>query len=166
MRTATPQRHPHCSQCRVAKVGTPEQFGADFEYCWVQACQATHKGLTGLQCLRCGHRWISRSRGAARLGSAYFRTFCDSRKLGATQRDVLSSLIFHEGWSTVGGGWLWDTPSNTLRIMESLSRKGAAKQFTDTAPSGTVIHEFYAMCVPLPFENTSSETQYLVIGHS
>jgi len=43
------------------------------------------------------------------------------RKLGTTQQHVLNSL--KEFGPYPGGGWLWDTPSNTMRILESLHRR-------------------------------------------
>lgn len=47
------------------------------------------------------------------------------RKLGSVQRDVLSALRTHGSWSPdLTSGWLWDTPSNTRRIMDSLVRAG------------------------------------------
>lgn len=43
------------------------------------------------------------------------------RRLGKTQQGVLASLKRHGSWS-LNCGWLWDTPSNTQRIMDSLVR--------------------------------------------
>ena len=51
--------------------------------------------------------------------------------LGTIQADVLKSLQDHGYWSRVGCGWLWDTPSNTERIMESLVRRGLAAKTTE-----------------------------------
>jgi hypothetical protein len=71
-----------------------------------------------------------------------FKKYCDDKRLGDTQRRVLDSLIDHGSWSTSDMcGWTWDTRSNTLRVMESLTRKGAADQSTDTIHS-RVIHTF------------------------
>ncbi len=50
--------------------------------------------------------------------------------LGCVQADVLKSLQEHGYWSRVGCGWLWDTWSNTERIMESLVRRGLATKTT------------------------------------
>ena len=48
-----------------------------------------------------------------------------NRKLGETQRRVLKSISYHGGWDAAGRcGWLWDTNSGTLRIVESLVRRG------------------------------------------
>lgn len=47
------------------------------------------------------------------------------RPLGETQRDMLRSLVTHGGWRP-GCGWLWDTVSNTKRILESLCKRGLA----------------------------------------
>lgn len=47
------------------------------------------------------------------------------RKLRRVQQDVFASLRRHGSWS-LGCGWLWDTPSNTMRIMDSLVRAGYA----------------------------------------
>ncbi len=51
--------------------------------------------------------------------------------LGCVQADVLKSLQEHGYWSRVGCGWLWDTWSNTERIMESLVRRGLATKTTE-----------------------------------
>lgn len=49
------------------------------------------------------------------------------RKLGHVQVSVLESLVEHKIWSRRGlGGWLWDTPSNTERVMDSLVKRGLA----------------------------------------
>ncbi len=47
------------------------------------------------------------------------------RKLGKVQQDVLASLKEHGSWH-LHCGWVWDTPSNTLRVMDSLVRAGYA----------------------------------------
>lgn len=51
-----------------------------------------------------------------------------TRPLGETQQDVLRSLYKHarNEWY-LGCGWLWDTPSNTTKIMNSLERRGLVK---------------------------------------
>lgn len=64
--------------------------------------------------------------------------------LGPIQKQVLSSLKQHGYWySGYGCGWLWDTPSNTRRIMESLVKKGYAKVSSITLPDGTTYHGAY-----------------------
>lgn len=45
-------------------------------------------------------------------------------KLGSTQQAVLHSLRDHGGYWQSGCGWLWDTDSGTMRIMESLVKRG------------------------------------------
>lgn len=51
------------------------------------------------------------------------------RPLGETQRSILSSLVEHKGWHGWGWGcgWLWDTPSNTTRLLNSLVKRGLAE---------------------------------------
>lgn len=44
-------------------------------------------------------------------------------KLGTTQQQVLYFLRKQNGWH-LGCGWIWDNRSGTLRIMESLHKKG------------------------------------------
>lgn len=48
------------------------------------------------------------------------------RKLGRVQQDVLSALREHGSWSPDVYGWIWDTASNTKRVMDSLVRAGYA----------------------------------------
>ena len=48
-------------------------------------------------------------------------------KLGDTQYNVLWFLEETGGWQ-LGCGWIWDTPSGTVKIMESLVKKGLAKK--------------------------------------
>lgn len=49
-------------------------------------------------------------------------------KLGEVQKQVLSSLEHFGSWySGFGCGWMWDTPSGTKRIMDSLVKKGVAR---------------------------------------
>lgn len=48
------------------------------------------------------------------------------RRLGPVQRDVLDALERHGSWSPSVHNWLWDTMSNTRRIMDSLVRAGYA----------------------------------------
>ena len=55
-------------------------------------------------------------------------------KLGSVQQAVLRALAEHGRWDTsalygtTGAGWMWDTPSNTLRVMESLVARGVARK--------------------------------------
>jgi hypothetical protein len=46
-----------------------------------------------------------------------------TRGLGSLQRNVLSSLIEYKGWQ-VRCGWVWDTQSNTKKILDSLVTRG------------------------------------------
>jgi hypothetical protein len=48
------------------------------------------------------------------------------RALGPTQREVLRCLENYGPWFA-GGGWNWDTTSNTARILASLARRGFAE---------------------------------------
>jgi DNA-binding IclR family transcriptional regulator len=47
----------------------------------------------------------------------------NTRVLGETQADVLDSLKRHGQWYE-RCGWVWDTPSGTRRVLESLVRRG------------------------------------------
>lgn len=51
-------------------------------------------------------------------------TLKKQRPLGETQLSVLDSLKRHDGFWYDGCGWLWDTRSNTIKIMESLLNRG------------------------------------------
>ena len=56
-------------------------------------------------------------------------------KLGINQQGVLDSLRQHRGFWQAGCGWLWDTDSNTTRIMESLVKRGlVTREETPTKP--------------------------------
>jgi hypothetical protein len=51
------------------------------------------------------------------------------RKLGKVQQDVLDSLRLHGAWSPDARcGWVWDSMSNTQRIMDSLVVRGVVKR--------------------------------------
>jgi hypothetical protein len=53
------------------------------------------------------------------------------RKLGDNQRITLQSLLEHRGWSP-GCGWVWNNYSGTVRLLDSLVRRGlAAKTGTE-----------------------------------
>lgn len=49
-----------------------------------------------------------------------------ARPLGDTQRHVLWSLVSHEsiGVWYPGSGWYWKNTSTTVRIMDSLEKRG------------------------------------------
>ncbi len=49
------------------------------------------------------------------------------RKLGATQADVLRTLIDHRYWHAGGCGWVWTTERNTQRILDSLVKRGLVR---------------------------------------
>jgi len=46
-----------------------------------------------------------------------------TRKLGKIQKELLKSLKMHNYWHCACG-WVWDTPSGTERILETLVRRG------------------------------------------
>lgn len=48
------------------------------------------------------------------------------RKLGENQISMLESLHRHKLWHA-GCGWIWDNPSGTVRILESLKRRGLVR---------------------------------------
>jgi hypothetical protein len=89
MRKATPQRKPHCSQCRKSKDGCPYESHEVWEY-WVRAVMVTHHSpasedrrysSVSLICNRCGHTWESTARSAFVLagfeGLADRKEVCD-----------------------------------------------------------------------------------------
>jgi len=49
------------------------------------------------------------------------------RPLGDSQQWMLDALRKHGRWSR-NCGWLWDTPSGTERILDSLVRRGLARK--------------------------------------
>lgn len=46
------------------------------------------------------------------------------RKLGVNQQGVLESIRSHSYWIPDQSGWIWDTMSNTTKILESLVKRG------------------------------------------
>ena len=48
-------------------------------------------------------------------------------KLGSKQKDILRALRQHGSWSNYGGGWVWDTPGGTQKVMDILVAKGLAR---------------------------------------
>lgn len=50
----------------------------------------------------------------------------DPDNLGKNQRGVLSSIREHGQWHSrgFGCGWVWDTPSNTRKILDTLVKRG------------------------------------------
>lgn len=54
-----------------------------------------------------------------------------ARKLGERQRLCLSAMIRHGGqWP--GAGWRWDSESGTIRILDSLVRRGLVDYNNET----------------------------------
>jgi len=52
-----------------------------------------------------------------------------SRSLGDKQRGLLKSLVYHKRWfHSYKCGWLWDTPSGTVKILEALVTRGFVKK--------------------------------------
>ena len=49
----------------------------------------------------------------------------DPDNLGSVQRGLLSSIREHGSWHNngMGCGWLWDTPSNTKKVLDTLVRR-------------------------------------------
>ena len=68
------------------------------------------------------------------------------RHLGETQKNVLAALATHGGWP---GGWYWGTYSGTVRICNSLVKRGLAQvkktksydQFFSITPEGLKLLE-------------------------
>ncbi len=52
------------------------------------------------------------------------------RKLGEIQRSVLDSLQRHGSWHP-RCGWVWDNYSGTIRILESLVKRGLVVKVND-----------------------------------
>lgn len=53
-------------------------------------------------------------------------------KLGPTQQSIYQSLIRHGDWYP-GCGWIWTNRSMTIRLLESLVRRGFAIKEERTA---------------------------------
>lgn len=49
----------------------------------------------------------------------------DISKLGSTQQSIYQSLVRHGDWYP-GCGWIWTNRSMTIRLLESLVRRGFA----------------------------------------
>lgn len=50
-----------------------------------------------------------------------------STKLGTTQRDFLSAVNFHVGIYRPGSGWVWNNTSTSVRLAETLVKRGLLK---------------------------------------
>ena len=46
------------------------------------------------------------------------------KPLGKTQQGFLSHMLYHNNQWYDGCGWLWNTPSGTRKIAESLEKRG------------------------------------------
>ena len=46
------------------------------------------------------------------------------RKLGVNQQDCLRAIREYGYWIPDHSGWIWDTTSNTTKILESLVKRG------------------------------------------
>lgn len=49
-------------------------------------------------------------------------------KIGNRQQTVLERLVITGNWDAFLGGWLWNTPSDTANVLESLCKKGLAER--------------------------------------
>ena len=49
------------------------------------------------------------------------------RPLGKNQRLALRAMLEHGGWP--GTGWIWDNSSSTVRILDSLVRRGLVVRY-------------------------------------
>lgn len=49
------------------------------------------------------------------------------RKLGKVQADILRCLVEYGSYTECYGGWVWETPSRTKRILRSLEIRGLVK---------------------------------------
>lgn len=65
----------------------------------------------------------------------------DESKLGPVQKDVLRCL--RENGPFPGSGWFWDTTSGTIRICESLVKRGFVTR-TDITIKGRVFSTYTA----------------------
>lgn len=50
------------------------------------------------------------------------------RKLGKTQAEVLRSLRNHHGFYHQCCGWVWDNHSGTIKILDSLVKRGLVEE--------------------------------------
>jgi hypothetical protein len=47
-----------------------------------------------------------------------------SQRLGTTQADVLRALRRHGFYAAGACGWVWSTPTETVRVLDSLVKRG------------------------------------------
>lgn len=104
-----------------------ERFDLGEEHLIQVAGQKEYDGVTPLlvhnvRVYSYSKEYVARLRGEtlpekkARLKSAFRAT-----RLGNVQKDVLASVKEHGGYP---GGWMWDTPSHTVRVLDSLVKRG------------------------------------------
>lgn len=60
------------------------------------------------------------------------------RPLGSTQQSVLNTIRSHKRWHS-GCGWLWTNYSETVRILESLVKRGLVKKSLTTGLMGATV---------------------------
>jgi hypothetical protein len=56
----------------------------------------------------------------------------NDRKLGKNQREFMSLLRAHTGVWHRGSKWVWKAPSETIRLLEALERRGYAEHSEDS----------------------------------
>lgn len=52
------------------------------------------------------------------------------RKLGKNQESILRALVENRRWHAIGFGcgWIWSTPRETERLLDTLVKRGLAKR--------------------------------------
>ncbi len=64
------------------------------------------------------------------------------REMGNVQKSVLAALKKHGSWH-ICCGWVWDTPSNTERILRTLMRRGHVEVHEAGAKFGGSTYPLY-----------------------
>lgn len=66
-------------------------------------------------------------------------------KLTEKQENVLNSLVRHKYWTAngYGCGWVWDTPSGTVKLLDVLVKKGYADLIDGKYTPTELGFEFY-----------------------
>ena len=89
------------------------------------------------------------------------------RPMGTTQREMLESLSGRDGrpafWEEDRCGWVWDTPSGTIRILESLVRRGLVQTAggkLEGRPRYTLTETGRAQIAPRVKEHGTSRPQH------
>ena len=68
----------------------------------------------------------------------------NTKRFGKVQKLVLAALKQHKKWcGNFRCGWIWDTPSGTRKILDSLVKRGLVKIGIYTFPDGTKYHGAY-----------------------